>query len=178
MRRQYIASLLFLAWAGCSRTNPEASVRREIEAVYRDAVATTLSAHKLEQLEALRARMDTPDWISVDSTGARSTWQDMRASVEDALDQRVEPFTIEVEKVTLRNGRAIVLARVGITEEIADETGRFGPAGQKHKLANFSLVRDTWIRTGSGWRRQLHEELNPRAMTVDGKPFEADQDRS
>jgi hypothetical protein len=42
--------------------------------------------------------------------------------------------------------------------------------GVPHTVWGGSHVRDTWIKTSTGWKRRLHEKLTIDERMVDGRP--------
>ena len=70
---------------------------------------------------------------------------------------------IQLYDVKLNGATAIVLCLVGSTRtEVID--------GANHKVWTGSHVRDTWIKTASGWKRRMHEKLTINERMVDGRP--------
>jgi hypothetical protein len=70
---------------------------------------------------------------------------------------------IQLYDVQLKGNEAIVLELVGGTR--TEKTG-----GAEHRVWGGSHVRDTWEKTGEGWKRRKHEKLTVNERMVDGKP--------
>jgi hypothetical protein len=70
---------------------------------------------------------------------------------------------IQIYDFSLEGASALVLCLVGGTRTELIE-------GAAHSVWRGSHVRDSWIRTSSGWKRRMHEKLTVNERMVDGRP--------
>jgi hypothetical protein len=69
---------------------------------------------------------------------------------------------IQLYDVQLKGDEAIVLELVGGTHTEKID-------GAEHKVWGGSHVRDTWVKTGEGWKRRKHEKMTVNERMIDGK---------
>jgi hypothetical protein len=127
-----------------------ASIRKEIETTYDRALRAQRTSKTAEDLDTNERLIDTPDWVSIVNNGAPQHWVDLRAGVIATLGHP-DAIAIRVVKFTLAGDHATVIARVGAPKDISGD-------GDSSRSA---LIRDTWIKTGAGWRRKMHEKPPP-----------------
>jgi len=150
-------------------------VRREIVAAYQGAL-DALQAGDADQA----LKIDTADWVSITVGEAARP----RAEIEPLVRRDIASMKpppgwsatwkpdyertgtasgIQVYDIQVEGDKAIVLCLVGGSRtETVD--------GAPHNVWRGSHVRDTWIRTASGWKRRMHEKLTVNERMVDGKP--------
>ncbi|MBI1896906.1 MAG: hypothetical protein HYS04_10310 [Acidobacteria bacterium] len=150
----------------------DADVRKQLEAAYERATRAVLQAKTVEDLDAAHASFDTTDWVSVGTRGDRMTWDELRKYGAEILKSRPGNMRNEIVELTVNTDTAVALVHVKVTRVRADGQGEYGPAGLEHEIVSGAVVRDTFVRTPAGWRRKLHEKLEERVFTVDGKPHE------
>ena len=155
--------------------DPAEQVTKEIVAAYQQ------SLDGLARGDADAAlRIDTDDWISITVGQAPRTRKEIEPYFRrDIAGMKPPPgwsavwkpdyerngtaTGIQIYDVKLEADSAIVLCLVGgtRTEIIGNEA---------HKVWGGSHVRDTWIRTATGWKRRMHEKLTVNERMVDGRP--------
>ncbi len=70
---------------------------------------------------------------------------------------------MQIYDVKVESDRATVLCLVGNTKtETVD--------GKPRRVWTGSHIRDSWIKTSSGWKRRMHEKLTIDERMVDGRP--------
>ncbi len=155
-------------------SEPEDTARKDIVAAYQrslDALARGDADGAL--------RIDTNDWVSITAGQKPRTRQEMEPFIRrDIASMKPPPgwsatwrpdyerngtsSGIQIYDLKLEGNGAVVLCLVGNTRtEIID--------GVTHKVWGGSHVRDTWIRTSSGWKRRLHEKLTVNERMIDGR---------
>ena len=155
-------------------SDPVDPVRSEIIAAYQrslDALARGDAEGALQ--------IDTSDWISITVGQKPRTRQEIEPFIRrDIASMKPPPgwvvswkpdyerngtlTGIQVYKLSVNGDTAIVLCLVGNTSsKFIDATA--------HRVWTGSHVRDTWIKTASGWKRRMHEKLTVDEMMVDGK---------
>lgn len=127
-------------------------------------------------------QIDTSDWVSITAGQKPRTRQEIEPFIRRDIASMKPPegwsaiwrpnyerngtsSGIQIYDVKLDGDSAVVLCLVGNTR--TEST-----AGVTHRVWNGSHVRDTWIRTASGWKRRMHEKLTVNERMVDGKPAE------
>lgn len=163
-------SLLLLAAA-----DPVEDARREIVASYQ----RSLDAFERGDADAA-LQMDTDDWVSITVGEKPRTRQELEPFVRrDIAGMKPPPgwlamwkpdyerngFSngIQIYDVKLDGSRAVVLCLVG-------SAGAETIDGVTQKVWRGSHVRDTWIKTSTGWKRRLHEKLTVNERLVDLSP--------
>ncbi|MBS1827952.1 MAG: hypothetical protein JST93_21770 [Acidobacteria bacterium] len=173
-----VLGFLPFAVSGWGQNGSQAQVemaRKQIMAAYQDA------------LEALRRgdadgamQMDTEDWISITVGQKARTRQEMEPFIRrDIASMKPPPewsatwtenyqrdgttSGIQIYDIKLNGTDAVVLGLVGNTRALEIE-------GVPHRVWTGSHIRDTWIRTGKGWKRRIHEKLTVNERMVDGLP--------
>lgn len=156
-------------------TETAEEVRKQIVATYQR------SLDALQRGDADTAlQMDTDDWVSI-TVGQKPR---TRAEIEPFIrrditsmkpppgwsatwrpdyEQNGTTSGIQVYDVQLNRDKAVVLCLVGGTRtETID--------GASRQVWIGSHVRDTWIRTPEGWKRQVHQKLTINERMVNGRP--------
>jgi len=161
-----------LAQAVCMAEAPtDRAAQREIQIMFQKAVEGLKQAKTIEDLDALHNTIDTSDWVSIQPGQKPQTWQELRKLGFDALNQPFNHMRFDIKNVTLDGNIAVVEGVLIVGATIIDEEGRFGPKDATHDVVVGAPLRETWVRSANGWRRKIHEKLEPnRALIVDGKP--------
>jgi len=150
-----------------ARTEIVAAYQRSLDALARGDADAALA-------------MDTPDWISITAGQKPLTRQEMEPFIRRDIASMKPPdgwvaawkpdyehngtgTGIQIYDVALHGDTAIVLCLVGGTRTESRD-------GVPHRIWGGSHVRDTWIRTPSGWKRKMHEKLTVNEQMIDGKP--------
>jgi hypothetical protein len=122
-------------------------------------------------IERIVNAIDAPDWLSINADGTRLTREEAkRELVRSLAGARGAQPTINLLWFNQAGNSATAVAWVFGKSQSIDTTGEFGPKGARHEVLAGTLVRDSWILTGDGWRRRLHEKIFPnRVLAVDGK---------
>jgi hypothetical protein len=120
-----------------------------ISSLYEAALSAMQSSKSAQDINRMVEAMDSPDWVGVAPTGEKT-------SREQAEKQLLGLLSIPVGQRPIP-GRKIVFVSESGSRTLAVywvyRTTGDGPVG--------SMVRDTWIQTGTGWRRSMHEKLFP-----------------
>jgi len=140
--KRVCALLLFLLFA----LGDDAAVRKEIQSIYDRALQGQLAARTPADLDANEKLIDTPDWTSIVNDGPPQHWADVK-QYAIAMLGHPDDLALKIVKFTVAGDRAIVIARVGPSKDL-----------NGNDRSRFALVRDTWVKTNTGWRRTLHEK--------------------
>ncbi len=150
----------------------EASVRRELEALYAQEARLLKQG---ERYESKRFLLDhtTSDYRLKMESGKMVDREDAAANLEEGL-MAAARFTgqeFRILKLTVKGDEAVVLYKDRTTAIIGDAQGN------EHKLVNMSNTRDTWVKTPDGWKTRLTEILSSKTL-VDGKEIKPRRARS
>ena len=168
------ACVFVLLIAMATGAQPAVDARKEIVAAYQrslDALQTGDAGAAMQ--------IDTADWVSITAGQKPRTRQEMEpfirrdiagmkpppgwvASWRPDYERNGTSSGIQVYEIKLDGDQAIVLCLVGGTRpEVID--------GATHQVWLGSHVRDTWLKTSSGWKRRMHEKLTINERMVDGR---------
>lgn len=159
------------------------SAADSIEQVRNDIIAAM--QHSIDALARgdidAAVQMDTDDWVSITLNdkpipkkqlvdlmhrdrgevvppGWRVVWKPDYAHVGTLTG-------IQIYDLQLAGDKATVLYLIGgMNPQTID--------GVTHQVWRGSHIRDSWVRTPSGWRRSKHEKLTVNEQMVDGKPVD------
>ena len=152
--RQLTATLVFpLAAFGADEDVP-----KTIRDLYNATFASMKQAKTKEDLARMVSAMDAPEWVGNSPDGETLTRVQSLALLEPILaipsDERPAP---KLDFVYVKETGWNVLVVYWAYSQT------------EHQLVG-SMARDTWVRTGQGWRRIKHEKLFPnRPLVDDGK---------
>jgi len=169
--------LLILAAALTLQTHPLAElstdqIRRELNALYQRAGAAYVAARTIDDMEAARDWLDTPDCRYRDYGQPFRTWAGMRPFVIMGLQTPIKAFSTHIDKidVDVPTNTVITTTTVKGVAHLIDAEGRFGARGAAHDVETTATILDTWVRTSSQWRRKVHDKIAPNVVTaIDGK---------
>jgi hypothetical protein len=168
-------TIFLVATALVAATQTPEQVRDEIIAAYNS------SLDALAKGDAERAMaIETPDWVSKTVGQKPVTLQEMAPSIRrDIASMKTPPgwvaawkpdyehngtaTGIQIYDFKLTGDQAVVLYLVGGTHKEPID-------GVPHNVWNGSHIRDTWVKTPTGWKRRLHEKLTINERLVDGRP--------
>jgi hypothetical protein len=125
-------------------------------------------------------QMDTHDWVSITVGQKPRSRQEMEPFIRrDIASMKPPPgwsavwrpdyqhngnvTGIQIYDLKLQKDTALVFCLVGSTRTQTID-------GAAHSVWTGSHVRDTWIRTGAGWKRRMHEKLTINERMIDGLP--------
>jgi len=136
----------------------EPDAKTAIKGIYAATLAGMRSAQTKEEIAALVNGIDVPEWTSSLFNGQTMTRAQALRELEGLLP-------IPPEK---RPG--FQMSIVYWNEIPAQASVVYWAYTDRGKELVGSLARDTWARTGSGWRRLRHEKFFPdRPLVVDSK---------
>ena len=133
--------------SGQAAAADEAAARKAIGAAY-TRLERAESTGDTEGVLALMA----PDYAMKLPDGRVVTRKDMRVAWQRSSPRgRVKPI-LRIKKVVVRGAQAVAIveawAQVGV-----------GATGSGHRLARVTSQRDTWVKTGGGWKLRSTEVL-------------------
>lgn len=157
-------------------SDPAEAVRNEIVASYQKSLDALRSGDADTAL-----RIDTDDWVSIVVGQQPRSKREIEPFIRrDIASMKPPPgwnatwlpdyekngtlSGIQIYDLRLTGDNAIVLCLVGHTRKETID-------GVAHSVWNGSHVRDTWVRTSSGWKRRMHEKLTVNERMVDGHPL-------
>lgn len=150
----------------------QGDVRREIQAVYDRASHAAIAARTLADLDAIHGWLDTPDCVYTDAGQPTRRWSEQRAYAARDLRTPLTSFRNQIQQLELDGANAITTTLVIGVARITDRGGQFGPKDADHDVETTTTVRDVWVRTSDGWRRQSHTKIVANRITaIDGKPL-------
>ena len=150
------------------------SVQCELQGLYDEASQMALAARSAAEIDMFHVVLDTPDFVVIDTKGARHPWEEMRARAVQALKEPPFDSLVQmIQKLSLTSQGVVVVTNVTSARKLIDEQGQYGPKGTAHTLSKTTVVRDTWVRAENGWRRKMREEISEKALSVDGKSFKS-----
>jgi len=172
-RRTRVAFVLLVACAlaTASVAADDAAIRREIQGIYDRASAASVAARTIADLDAIHQWLDTSNCVFADYGQPHRTWNEMRAYAEQGLRTRLKSFHSEISSIDVHGNVVTTTAVVRGVAAVTDEQGQFGTKATIHDVETTATVRDVWIKTTDGWRRQSHDKIvNNSVTSVDGKP--------
>jgi hypothetical protein len=161
--------LLGLAWLASNGAGPDPFVTRaELQALYDEASQATLQFGTAIDVDEFHEVLCTADWKFVDATGQPHTWQQMRDREIQALTMpRVDSLKQTIQKVSLNPEGASVVVASTTVQSSADAGAKSGPKEATHTLAETTLFRDVWVRTGDTWKMKSREQIGQPKRLVD-----------
>jgi len=134
-------------------------VPKTIRDLYNATFAAMKEAKTKEDLARMVSAIDAPEWVGNSPEGETLTRAQSLASLEPILAIPAEKRpTPKLDFVFIKETGWNVLAVYWVYRQT------------EQQLVG-SMARDTWVRTGQGWRRIRHEKLFPERLLVDeGKP--------
>jgi hypothetical protein len=167
----FISAILALLMVTGAPNQPPPDARTEIEKTYRKADAASIAARTLDDLEAIRNWLDTPDCVYTEFGQPSRRWSDMRAYAAEGLRTRIVSFRSQIEQLDVTGRSAIATTRVVGVARITDREGRFGPKDVTHDVETSATVKDEWVWLDH-WRRKSHTKVVANHVTaIDGKPL-------
>jgi hypothetical protein len=129
--------------------------------------------------------LDTSDWVSITVGQKPVTRKEMEPLIRRDIASMKQPRDwvvvwkpdyehngtltgIQIYDLKVTGNEAVVLYLVGNTQT---ETRQ----AETHRVWRGSHIRDTLIRTESGWKRRMHEKLTVNEMMVDGQTARTQQ---
>ena len=129
--------------------------------------------------------LDTSDWVSITVGQKPVTRKEMEPLIRrDIASMKPPPdwavvwkpdyerngtsTGIQIYDLKVNGNEAVVLYLIGNT---LTETRN----GETHRVWRGSHLRDTLIRTDSGWKRRMHEKLTVNELIVDGQTNQTQQ---
>ncbi len=156
-------AVMALVWAaGMAQAATEAAVRKEMTALYNQFAKD----FKAKNTRALTARltsdfqMKTPEGQTLNRQQAVATMTGMMNSVK-----RVKSYSYKFDKIVPKGNTALVTVTEKYSLVVAD------PQGGEHSLDGTGQSRETFVKTGKGWRLKRSEGLK-NSLTLDGQPFQ------
>ena len=116
--------------------------------------------------------LDVREWVSFDPLGLPISRQQASSELKSllAVPPKNRVPQMDIVWTDTSDTSAVVVLWVYFAREISDPEGRYGAPGDKHQALFGALVRDTFARAESGWRRIRHEKIFPnQVLTVDGR---------
>jgi len=120
-----------------------------ISSLYDAALSAMQTSKSPQDIHRMVEAMDSPDWVGVAPTGEKTSREQTEKQLLGLLSILVGQRQIPGQKIVFvgkSGSRALIVYWVY-------RTTAEGLVG--------SMVRDTWIQTGAGWRRSMHEKLFP-----------------
>jgi len=156
-----IPLVLCLLAMSCLAHADEKEVRSVLTANY----ARFAAAYHKQDIEAM-SNFLTQDYTATQFNGQKLS----RAATIAAIRQQCASMTSatmahKIDKLTVKGSEAIVIIHARTSGTISD------PQGRHHMLVAVGVSKDTWAKTGSGWK--IKSEVTQKAtVTMDGKPLD------
>jgi hypothetical protein len=168
MRTEIAFALMFVLQVA---VGAQSDLKTAILSIYTRTLDEMQKATTAGDIERIVNAIDAPDWLSINADGTRLTREEAkRELVRSLAGARGAQPTINLLWFNQAGNSATAVAWVFGKSQSIDTTGEFGPKGARHEVLAGALVRDSWILTGDGWRRRMHEKIFPnRVLAVDGK---------
>jgi hypothetical protein len=156
------------ALAAVSGVNPlsawaedDADVRKALAAQYQKLA----EAHDQEDLPAILA-FKTADFHAIFPDGKVGDHKTMEQYSKQFLEGNEPPYNIRItiQALTVSEHRLIAVA------EVLQEVSRYREmAGKRRKVDTSVVQRETWAKTGDGWKLKLVDNVRDQKRIVDGK---------
>ena len=122
------------------------TVRKEIEATYAKALEAMRVAKSMDDLDEIDRWVHTPDWRTMPPGQQPRGWAELRKYGFEGL---WAPF---------QSGQ-ILIDTFELTGDTVVFTGRLRSVNMKGN-ASYIPLKETWKRTATGWRQQVHQKFN------------------
>lgn len=93
---------------------------------------------------------------------------------EAMAQMKTEMASVKAIKCSFKILSAKVMGNTGIAMTAGHMTMTSKPMGKEksHKMVMDMWEKETWVRSGNGWKIKSLEEAKPMKMMVDGKPMD------
>jgi hypothetical protein len=173
--------LITLVLAAALQATPQDryTVAGDLQAMYDELTQTTLSALTPEEVDDYHSVFFTPDWTFTDRAGVHHTWPEMRdQAIRTAAAQPFENARDVIRKMFVKGDRDVAEVTSITVRNITDSEGKYGSRGATHTIAEATPMRDSWVRTPTGWKLQSREQVGEPKVFVDKLPPEMDNPRA
>jgi hypothetical protein len=138
----------------CLLVMPHAAQSQEtlpspISSLYEETLSAMQTSKSPQDIKRMVEAMDSPEWVGIAPTGEKISREQAEKQLLALLSTPASQRPIPEQKIVFAShagSRALVVYWVY-------RTTAGGPVG--------SIARDTWVQTGEGWRRSIHEKLFP-----------------
>jgi Domain of unknown function (DUF4440) len=164
MKRLFTALLIALTflWAGArvARAQDDPEVRKELESQYRRLA----EAHDRKDLKAI-VGLKTADFHAIFPDGRIGDSKTMEEYSRQFLEANTPPFNIRFTIRTLSVSENKLIAIAEVLQEVSRSRE---VAGKVRKIETSVVQRETWAKTGGGWKLKLVDEVRDQRKLVDG----------
>jgi len=144
------------------------SIRADLQGLYDEISQAMLQFVTEADVQEFHDVLYTPDWVFVDATGVRYSWQQVRPQAVELLKSpRAASIVQPIQKLTLQPNGAVVIVDVAVTRDIVDGDGRYGPRGASHSLTEITRFRDSWVKVSDKWKQTSREQVGKPRVLLD-----------
>jgi hypothetical protein len=163
------APLLAHQRGGTLRGSPDPFlVQAELQGLYDEISQATLQFETESDVDQFHEVLYSPDWVFVETSGARHPWAEARQHDLQVLHARRADSMIQtIQSLSLVAGGATVAVNLTTVRTIVDDGGRFGVKGRSHTLTETTPFRDRWVTSSGKWKLASREQLGTSAVVVD-----------
>jgi hypothetical protein len=165
-----LLALLFpaISWAG------QDPLKDALQGIYNQTLTAMRSAKTVAEIRQIVNRIDMPQSTRIATDGqvttvtAEQTIHELEGQV---ADPNKEIWKIDVLWAFRVHNEATAVAWIYTKSNSADVEGVDSQKnGDKHPALFGTIIRDKWVLTKDGWRRNSHEKLFPdRILAIAGK---------
>jgi len=144
------------------------AAQTELQGLYDEISAASQQFATADDIDQFHSVFYTPDWVFVDGSGQKETWQQARVRAIQALTAPpMDSMGQPIQKLTLLPDGATVTVNVVTVRTVVDAEGRYGRAGGTHTLTETTPFRDRWVRSGDKWMLKSREQIGKPIVAVD-----------
>ena len=143
-------------------------VRIDLQALYDEISAMTLSFKTPADVDHLQAVLYTQDYTLVDEKGCHWPRSEVREESIRVFQQLPFNWMAQaIRKVLPTPDGARTLVEMTIERRVTDTEGRYGPQGLSHTITEVTRFQDDWNKTDMAWKLRMRQQLGPPKVFVD-----------
>jgi hypothetical protein len=156
-----LCTLIFITGAMASFAQDEAEVRKELDAQYKKLA----EAHDRKDLKAI-AGLKTADFHAILPDGRVGDVKVMEQYTKQFIEGNLPPYNIRntIQKLSVSANMLVAVV------EVFQEASRSRElAGKVRKVDTSVVQRETWVKTGEGWKLKVVDNVRDQKRFIDGK---------
>jgi ketosteroid isomerase-like protein len=162
IRKLLVLFALVLSGCASSDAGNVESVRRELETLYQSLA----EASARRDIEAV-VSMWSEDFALIDDDSTPIPASEVRVGWQEMFDTSLDPlhFRYTIQALELRDGEAVATIHREFSWMNAID-------GELRRVDTTAVQKETWVKTGQGWKLRRISEVRPGRRLVDGAPSE------
>jgi hypothetical protein len=145
-----------------------AAIRKQIEANYEKMKKAAL-AHSVEAVNECRKQVEADDGIFIDSKGDIYPYQPL-GQHSAAFAKSIISYEYSIKKFNFSDNEAEVWVDIKDAHTETVKSGGRGAEVKQRRVVSIEHTKDTWVKTPTGWKRRMREEVAPSDVTAEDEP--------